>query len=97
MSSPPTPPKPTAPEQPADEGLDETLCSQLFVMRAVFEAITAEMKAMERIESKAAEDRNWSLADAMKKKRLAYDSALGFAMHGIKKAFSSANNKVSEV
>ena len=27
MNNPDTPPKPTAPEQPADEGLDETPCS----------------------------------------------------------------------
>jgi len=29
MTNPDTPPKPTAPEQPADEGLDETACSRL--------------------------------------------------------------------
>lgn len=68
-----------------------TTCSQLVVMQAVFEAITKEMAAMERIEAKAAEDRHWSMADAMKNKRLAYDSALGFAMRGIERAFSSAN------
>jgi hypothetical protein len=83
--------KPATPEQPTDEGLDETACSQLVVMRSVFETITKEMAAMERIEAKAAEDRHWSMADAMKNKRLAYDSALGFAMRGIEQAFSSAN------
>jgi hypothetical protein len=77
--------------QSNSEALPLKPCSQLHVMRAVFEAITQEMAAMERIETKAAEDRHWSMADAMKNKRLAYDSALGFAMRGIEKAFSSAN------
>ncbi len=96
MSNQPIPPKPISSEQPSPEGLDETTCSQLVVMQYVFESITAEMKAMERIESKAAEDRHWSLADAMKNKRLAYDSALGFAMRGIERAFSSANSELSQ-
>jgi hypothetical protein len=78
-------------EREAKERLAHTTCSQLDVMQAVFEAITKEMAAMERIEAKAAEDRHWSMADAMKNKRLAYDSALGFAMRGIERAFSSAN------
>jgi hypothetical protein len=78
-------------KEKADDRLALTPCSQLDVMRAVFETITKEMEAMERIESKAAEDRHWSMADAMKNKRLAYDSALGFAMRGIERAFSSAN------
>jgi hypothetical protein len=77
--------------RPKGNGMDEMSCSQSVVMRAVFESITAEMTAMERMESKAAEDRHWSLADAMKNKRLAYGSALGFAMRGIEQAFSSAN------
>lgn len=64
--------------------------SQQDAMQAVFASITAEMTAMERIETKAAENRHWSLADAMKNKRLAYDAALGFAMRGIEQAYSSA-------
>jgi hypothetical protein len=78
-------------EREANDRLALTPCSQLVVMREVFESITKEMSAMERMEAKAAEDRHWSMADAMKNKRLAYDSALGFAMRGIERAFSSAN------
>jgi len=87
---------PTAPPSPqtaAGQSLGAMPCSQLEVMRAVCESITKEMAAMERIESKAAEDRHWSMADAMKNKRLAYDSALGFAIRGIERAFSSANSQ----
>ena len=63
----------TAPEAPSAtatvEGLSAVACSQLVVTRVVYEALVKEMQGMQQLENKAAADRNWSMADALKQKR----------------------------
>lgn len=86
-------PKPIINQTPNDKGLRAVACSQLVVTREVYDALVKEMQGMQQMENKAAADRNWSMADALKQKRLAFDAALGVAMRAIDKSFNTENAK----
>jgi hypothetical protein len=59
MNNPGTPPKPTTPEQPADEGLDETTCSRLSDLLPPAEIVDAAEKVRVWMENNG--HRNWQL------------------------------------